>query len=246
MLRARREQEASDKVKFKSSPLENDYHVKSEIGSGQFAVVRVCENRATYKKYAAKFIRKKVSKSSRRGLFRIDIVREVQILRKLDNEYIMKIFDVYEDRNKVILIVELVQGGELFDYLSEKEVLSEMETSIIVKQILLAVSYLHSKKVAHLDLKPENIMLLDKDEARPRIKLIDFGLSQVIKPGQPCQAVHGTPEFVAPEILSYEPVSYPADIWSIGVITYILLSGCSPFLGDDKSETFDRILELDW
>ena len=77
-------------------------------------------------------------------------------------------------------------------------------------------------------------------------RIIDFGLSQVIKPGQPCQAVHGTPEFVAPEVLAYEPVSFPADIWSIGIITYILLSGCSPFLGDDKSETFDRILDLDY
>jgi len=245
-LREQREEEAAAKVKFKGINLEVEYEVGKEIGSGQFAVVRSCVERKTGRKVAAKFIKKKQSQSARRGVNRIDIVREVQILKRLNNDHIMKLYDVYEDRQKVVLLIELVSGGELFDYLSENEYLAENETSCIIKQILEATSYLHSMKIAHLDLKPENIMVLDKNVRPVIVKLIDFGLSHVIIPGQPCKAMNGTPEFVSPEVLAYEPVSFPADVWSIGVITYILLSGCSPFLGDDKQETFERILDIDY
>ena len=113
-----------------------------------------------------------------------------------------------------------LRGGELFDFISEKERLSEEEASDFIQQILLGLKHMHSKNIAHLDLKPENIML--KSGSSHSLKLIDFGLSRKIKPGEEVREMLGTPEFVSPEVVNYEPLSLNTDMWSIGVITYIL------------------------
>ncbi|XP_061831147.1 death-associated protein kinase 2a isoform X2 [Nerophis lumbriciformis] len=139
-----------------------------------------------------------------------------------------------------------VSGGELFDFLAQKESLSEEEATQFIKQILEGVNYLHARKIAHFDLKPENIMLLDKKVPLPRIKLIDFGLAHKIEAGVEFKNIFGTPEFVAPEIVSYEPLGLEADMWSIGVITYILLSGASPFLGETKQDTLRNISAVNY
>ncbi|XP_059406195.1 death-associated protein kinase 1-like isoform X2 [Carassius carassius] len=139
-----------------------------------------------------------------------------------------------------------VAGGELFDFLAEKESLSEEEATEFLKQILDGVSYLHSKQIAHFDLKPENIMLLNRSVPHPRIKLIDFGLAHKIDFGNDFKNIFGTPEFVAPEVVNYEPLGLEADMWSIGVITYILLSGASPFLGENKQETLANVSAVDY
>merc|ERR1719295_2135883 len=128
-------------------------------------------------------------------------------------------------KTNVCLPLIRLRGGELFDFISEKERLSEEEASNFIKQILLGVKHMHLKNVAHLDLKPENIML--KTDASHLLKLIDFGLSRKIKPGEEIREMLGTPEFVSPEVVNYEPLSLNTDLWSIGVITYIMLSGLS-------------------
>lgn len=130
--------------------------------------------------------------------------------------------------------------------MAQKESLSEEEATQFIKQILDGVQYLHSRGIAHFDLKPENIMLLDRNAALPRIKLIDFGLAHKIEPGADFKNIFGTPEFVAPEIVNYEQLGLEADMWSIGVITYILLSGASPFLGDTKQETLGNISAVNY
>ncbi|KAK0153560.1 Death-associated protein kinase 1 [Merluccius polli] len=213
---------------------------------GQFAVVRRCRNRSTGGEYAAKFIKKRRSRSSRRGVTREDIEREVNILKELQHPNIITLHDVYENKAEVILILELVAGGELFDFLAEKESLSEEEATQFLKQILDGVSYLHTKHIAHFDLKPENIMLLNRTVPHPRIKLIDFGLAHKIDFGNDFKNIFGTPEFVAPEVVNYEPLGLEADMWSVGVITYILLSGASPFLGDNKQETLANVSAVDY
>lgn len=230
-------------MEFKQEPFENYYEVGDEIGSGQFAIVKKCQHKETNKEYAAKFIRKRRG-GGRRGAKMEDIQKEVNILTSVDHPNIIHLYEVYECRTEVILVLELVAGGELFDYISEKDHLSEEEASSFLKQILDGVEHLHSKNVAHLDLKPENIMLLDKNSTR--IKLIDFGLAQVIGPKMDIRAMMGTAEFVAPEVVSYEPLSLATDMWSIGVITYILLSGASPFLGDEQQETYENITAVDY
>nr|XP_023999314.1 death-associated protein kinase 2-like [Salvelinus alpinus] len=134
-----------------------------------------------------------------------------------------------------------VSGGELFDFLAQKESLSEEEATQFIKQILNGVQFLHGKRIAHFDLKPENIMLLDKNVDLPRIKIIDFGLALKDGPGRTDFKNVVICVFPAPEVVNYEPLGLEADMWSIGVITYILLSGASPFLGDSKQETLGNI-----
>uniref|UniRef100_A0AAX7V8L8 non-specific serine/threonine protein kinase n=1 Tax=Astatotilapia calliptera TaxID=8154 RepID=A0AAX7V8L8_ASTCA len=214
--------------------------------SGQFAIVRKCKEKSTGIEYAAKFIKKRRLSSSRRGVSREEIEREVNILREIQHSNIITLHDIFENKTDVILILELVSGGELFDFLAEKESLTEEEATQFLKQILDGVQYLHSKRIAHFDLKPENIMLLDKNVPNPRIKLIDFGIAHQIKAGNEFKNIFGTPEFVAPEIVNYEPLGLEADMWSIGVITYILLSGASPFLGETKQETLTNISAVNY
>ncbi|KAL6104016.1 dapk3 [Pungitius sinensis] len=226
---------------FRQEDVELFYEMEEELGSGQFAIVRKCKEKSTSIEYAAKFIKKRRLSSSRRGVSREEIEREVNILREIQHSNIITLHDIFENKADVILILELVSGGELFDFLAEKESLTEEEATQFLKQILDGVQYLHSKRIAHFDLKPENIMLLDKNVPNPRIKLIDFGIAHQIKAGNEFKNIFGTPEFVAPEIVNYEPLGLEADMWSIGVITYILLSGASPFLGETKQETLTNI-----
>ncbi|XP_035772253.1 death-associated protein kinase 1 [Neolamprologus brichardi] len=229
---------------FNPENVEEFYDIGDELGSGQFAVVRRCRHRTTGVEFAAKFIKKRRSKSSRRGVTREDIEREVNILKEIQHPNVIALHEVFENKAEVILILELVAGGELFDFLAEKESLSEEEATQFLKQILDGVHYLHSKRIAHFDLKPENIMLLNRSVPHPRIKIIDFGLAHKIDFGNDFKNIFGTPEFVAPEVVNYEPLGLEADMWSVGVITYILLSGASPFLGDNKQETLANVKRM--
>uniref|UniRef100_A0A8C7L572 non-specific serine/threonine protein kinase n=1 Tax=Oncorhynchus kisutch TaxID=8019 RepID=A0A8C7L572_ONCKI len=211
--------------------------LSSPCSSGQFAIVKRCWEKSTGLEFAAKFIKKRQSRSSRRGVRREEIEREVNILQQTQHANIVTFHDVYENLTDVVLVLELVSGGELFDFLAQKESLSEEEATQFIKQILEGVHYLHSRKIAHFDLK--NVPL-------PRIKLIDFGLAHKIEAGAEFKNIFGTPEFVAPEIVNYEPLGLEADMWSIGVITYILLSGASPFLGETKQDTLANISAMNY
>ncbi|XP_068081595.1 death-associated protein kinase 1 [Anabrus simplex] len=225
-------------MEFKTEPFENFYDVFEDIGKGQFAVVRRCVEKSTGCQYAAKFMRKR---RVCRGVAAEDIRREVDLLLQLKHRNIVSLHDVYDNRQEVVLVLELIEGGELFHYVSAKERLDEAEAAHFIRQILEALQHMHNNNVAHLDLKPENILLLSHDSLH--IKLIDFGLSQQLSPDTRLRAMFGTPEFVAPEIVNYEPLSLGTDMWALGVITYILLSGASPFLGEDKQETFSNVVE---
>ncbi|XP_043357684.1 death-associated protein kinase 2-like isoform X8 [Dermochelys coriacea] len=135
-----------------------------------------------------------------------------------------------------------IRGGELFDFIAEKETLMEAEAIEFLQQILQAVAYMHGRHIAHFDLKPENIMLLEKDVPNPKIKIIDFGLAQKLEDGVTFKSLCGTPQYIAPEVINYEPLSSATDMWSIGVITYILLSGMSPFQGETDAETLSNVV----
>uniref|UniRef100_A0A493U3E6 Death associated protein kinase 1 n=1 Tax=Anas platyrhynchos platyrhynchos TaxID=8840 RepID=A0A493U3E6_ANAPP len=210
----------------------------------KFAVVKKCREKNTGQQFAAKFIKKRRTKSSRRGVSREDIEREVSILKEIRHPNVITLHDVYENKTDVILILELVAGGELFDFLAEKESLTEEEATEFLKQILNGVQYLHSLQIAHFDLKPENIMLLDRNVPKPRIKIIDFGLAHKIDFGNEFKNIFGTPEFVAPEIVNYEPLGLEADMWN--VLCFCSLSGASPFLGETKQETLANVSAVNY
>ncbi|NWH20349.1 DAPK3 kinase, partial [Grus americana] len=219
--------------------VEDFYEMGEELGSGQFAIVRKCRERKTGLEYAAKFIKKRRLSSSRRGVSREEIEREVDILREIQHPNIITLHDIFENKTDVVLILELVSGGELFDFLAEKESLTEEEATQFLKQILDGVHYLHSKRIAHFDLKPENIMLLDKNVPNPRIKLIDFGIAHKIEAGNEFKNIFGTPEFVVPR-LGLSP------FWGVTTCSCRRLSGASPFLGETKQETLTNISAVNY
>ncbi|KAI1718149.1 protein kinase domain-containing protein [Ditylenchus destructor] len=235
----------STPIKFNEIPLEQYYDVEEEMGSGQFAVVKKVVKRATGEQFAAKYIKKRRYANSRRGVARLHIEREVEVLRSIGGHpNVIELFEVFETPNEVILILELVSGGELFDHVCSNEYLNEKEASAFIRQILYGVQHLHSRFICHLDIKPENVMLKKRGESQ--VKLIDFGLSRMIHPGVPVKDMIGTPEFVAPEVVNYEPLSTATDMWAIGVVCYILLCGASPFLGRTREETFCNITGVNY
>lgn len=231
-------------AQFNLQNVEDFYEIGEILGSGHFGQVRELRERASGVSWAGKFVKLRRSVSSRLGLERKTVEREVEILQALQHTNIMALKDVFESRAEVVLIVELIRGGELFDFVAEKENLMENEAIEFLKQILKGVSFMHCKQIAHFDLKPENIMLSDKKVEHPEIKIIDFGLAQRLTPGEEYRSLCGTPQYIAPEVINYEPLSVASDMWSIGVITYILLSGLSPFQGDTDEETLRNIVDM--
>ncbi|XP_059365317.1 death-associated protein kinase 2-like [Carassius carassius] len=229
---------------FKLDNVEDLYEIGSVLGSGHFGQVCEVRERATGVLWAGKFLKLKKGAGSRLGLERKSVEKEVEVLQSLQHQNILALKDVFESRSEVVLIVELIKGGELFDFIAEKENLTETEAIEFMKQILEGVRYMHQKNVAHFDLKPENIMLSDKHAPHPDIKIIDFGMAYRFTPGEEYKSLGGTPQYIAPEIINFEPLGTAADMWSIGVITYIFLSGLSPFQGETDEETLRNIVGM--
>jgi len=152
--------------------------------------------------------------------------------------------DVFETKEKVYLVMELVTGGELFDKIVEKGSFTEKEAVGIVRKILGAVRYLHNNGIAHRDLKPENLLVKSEDETE--VMLSDFGLSKIIGEETMMQTACGTPYYVAPEVLSASGYGQEVDCWSVGVITYLLLCGFPPFFGESLPEVFEQIMKAEF
>jgi len=168
----------------------------------------------------------------------------VDILKRVKHENIVCLKDMHETSDKLYLVMELVTGGELFDKIVEKGSYSEKEASNIVGKILSAVEYLHSNGIAHRDLKPENLLL--KSEGDTEVMLSDFGLSKIIGEDTMMQTACGTPYYVAPEVLSATGYGQEVDLWSVGVITYLLLCGFPPFYGESLPEVFEQIMKAEY
>lgn len=216
------------------------YHINpKEIGHGHYGVVRKCMDRNTNEWYAIKSILK--SKVSR-----VDILkREIEILAEVDHKNIIKLIEVHEDMKYLHLITELCTGGELFDRIIAKSEtpeghFEEKHAAKLVASILDAIAYCHEKNIVHRDLKPENFLFVSKDENAP-IKIIDFGLSRHETVGDGVMRTKvGTPYYVAPEVLRKQ-YTKSCDMWSIGVIAYILLCGYPPFYGESDNQIFDSV-----
>jgi len=232
------------KIVFQAEPIEDFYDIGEELGRGNFAVVKRCKHKENGGEYAAKCITKKRSKASKRGMSKEAVEIEAGVLMALEHEAIIKLYDVFETRTNMTLVMELLTGGELFEEIAKQEFIMEKDACFYVKQILSAIQHMHSQNIVHLDLKPENIVL--KYPGSKEIKLIDFGLAKILDPDKELREMLGTPEFSAPEVISYEPVGPFTDMWAIGVVTYVLLSGASPFLGDDDQETYHNITSCDY
>eukprot|EP00986_Skeletonema_menzelii_P019233 scaffold27251_cov177-Skeletonema_menzelii.AAC.4 len=219
----------------------NDYIVfPIVLGTGYYGTVRECRHRQTGLTYAVKAIEK--AKIQRLDHLR----REVDLLASVEHSAVMRSVNVYEDMNYVHIVTQKCSGGELFDKIvertTEKGCFEELSAARIIKSLLEAVAYLHANGIVHRDIKPENILFETQEEDSP-IKLIDFGLSRRHVHGVEPNLSNpvGSVYYMSPELLECD-YSAPTDIWSIGIITYILLCGYAPFSGDDNCEIFNAIL----
>lgn len=210
---------------------------ESWFAKGKYGIVRRAVDKKTGVNYAAKFLRRR-----RRGqCCAKEINHEIAVLMLCANSHhIVRLHAVHETRQETALILELATGGELQTMIDSKGQLSEAKTRTCMREILRALNHMHKQSIAHLDLKPQNI-LLSGDDVEDGLKLCDFGIARIVEDTGKIYEILGTPDYVAPEVLHYEPLSLRTDIWSIGVLTYVLLTGCSPFGGDNKQETFLNI-----
>lgn len=221
--------------------LEDRYLLGEQLGWGQFGVIRLCSDKLTREILACKSIAKD------RLVTQDDICcvkLEIEIMTRLSGHpNVVDLKAVYEEENYVHLVMELCAGGELFHRLEKHGRFPEYRARILFKHLMEVVMYCHDKGIVHRDLKPENILLATKASSSP-IKLADFGLATYIRPGQSLHGTVGSPFYIAPEVLS-GGYNEAADVWSAGVILYILLSGVPPFWGKTKSKIFDAVRTAD-
>ncbi|KAM6123873.1 myosin light chain kinase 3 [Phoenicopterus ruber ruber] len=209
------------------------------LGGGRFGQVHKCTEISTGLNLAAKIIKVKGAKE------REDVKNEINIMNQLNHVNLIQLYDAFEAKNNITLIMEYLDGGELFDRITDENYdLTELDAILFTKQICEGVRYLHQHYILHLDLKPENILCVNR--TGNQIKIIDFGLARRYKPREKLKVNFGTPEFLAPEVVNYDFVSFPTDMWSVGVITYMLLSGLSPFLGETDAETMNYVVNCSW
>ncbi|XP_052903259.1 myosin light chain kinase, smooth muscle-like [Anopheles moucheti] len=229
-------------VKFSAGgDFTEQFEVLKEVGKGRFGVV--------YKVIARQAEKGTILAAKKVKCIRIKdkerVWQETAIMESLDHPKLLRLFATFELPKEIIMVVEYISGGELFErVVADDFTLTEKDCVIFVRQICQGVEHMHSRQIVHLDLKPENIMCATKTSHE--IKIIDFGLAQRLCASNPTRVLFGTPEFIAPEIINYEPISVQSDMWSIGVICYVLLSGLSPFMGDNDVDTFSNITRAEY
>jgi calcium-dependent protein kinase len=222
-------------VLSKKTKFSDDYKLKETLGEGAFGVVGKCENLISGAIRAVKMLSKKnISNDDLKS-----IANEIKLCKEIDHPNIMKMYEEYEDKKFLYIVTELIEGGELFDELIRRKKFTEKDCALIIKQILEALAYCHAEGIAHKDLKPENILLHKKKDISS-IKLIDFGTGERFNKDAKMSTVIGTPYYVAPEVLegSYDE---KCDVWGVGVIMFVLLSGTPPFNGKNDDEIMKNV-----
>lgn len=227
-----------EEQKIMPDEMKDKYILSKQLGRGACGVVKLAFEKETCQKVAIKIIEKKTFSMGGTMMKNMDkaVMEEVKILKSLNHPCIIKIEDVYETNEKLFIVLELVEGGELFDRVVSRGRFQETTAKVIFYQILLACKYLHDNKISHRDLKPENILLVS-DQTETLVKVTDFGLSKFVGEVSFMKTQCGTPTYLAPEIVAGGGISRygrAVDCWSLGVILYICLGGYPPFSDEIK------------
>lgn len=225
----------------KATPIEELYHLGRHLGKGRFSVVKEGTHIVSGKKVAIKVIDKiEIKKPSEKEAMRT----EIAIMKLVKHPHVLRLHDTFEARNKIYLVMQFCAAGDLFDRIILRKRMSERVTKRLVWNLLNSVKYLHDRGIVHRDLKPENILCADtEDDAN--IIIADFGLSKFFSPEEVMKVPCGTITYCAPEVLLRKGYGKEVDLWSIGIITFLLFRGGLPFEGRNKQETIDKILHRD-
>ncbi|OCT62237.1 myosin light chain kinase, smooth muscle [Xenopus laevis] len=228
------------KISINTTESFNDFYIQLEkLGMGKFGQVYKLKEKSTGKIYAGKFSKARTQKEMEGAR------AEVELMNKLHHPQLVRCLSAFQEPGRVIMVLEYIAGGELFERIVADDFAhTEVMCVEYISQILNGVAYMHNHSIVHLDLKPENIICMNK--VSNRVKIIDFGLAKELDPHVPMKVLQGTAEFVAPEVIAFEPVGFTTDMWSLGVICYILLSGESPFQGNNDMETMQNITSALW
>jgi len=222
-------------------PFRSVFDLGDKLGEGAFSVVKEATHRQSQKSYAIKIVTKaKLSVEDE-----IALKDEIHVLKEMKHENIIQLYGVFDEVESIYLVTERMMGGELFDRIVQKAYYNEKDARDVCNILLDALSYCHSKKVAHRDLKPENLLLVSKEDDH-NLKLADFGFAKKCVRPNSLTTQCGTPGYVAPEILRGVAYDTQADIWSLGVIVYILLGGYPPFIEKNQKQLFNRIKRGDY
>ena len=206
------------------------YEVKEKLGNGKFGLIKLGINKKTGQKVAIKIMSKKDMTNQDLELVRT----EIEILKICQHPNIIELYEVFENVSYFYIIMEYCSGGDLFSYLEQRNFrLPEEQACKFMHKMCAAIYYCHSYGIAHRDLKPENVLMTSNKEDAD-LRILDFGFSKIIGPDEKCTEHYGTLNYVAPEVLLDEPYGKEVDLWSLGDITYLMLSGSLPF--DDKDE----------
>ena len=214
------------------------YDVKQKLGNGKFGLVKLGVNKQTKEKVAIKIMNKNKMDSSDVELMRT----EIEILKICQHPNIIRLYDIFENIDYIYIIMEYCPGGDLFSYLENRNFkVSEERAAILMKKMCDAVFYFQSFfGVIHRDLKPENVLMTsDKDDGD--IRILDFGLSKISIPNEKCTEPYGTLTYCAPEIILDEPYNKEVDMWSLGIMTYLMVSGRLPFNSEDENKIARKI-----
>eukprot|EP00696_Hemimastix_kukwesjijk_P008426 gnl/Hemi2/20635_TR6844_c0_g1_i1.p1 gnl/Hemi2/20635_TR6844_c0_g1~~gnl/Hemi2/20635_TR6844_c0_g1_i1.p1 ORF type:complete len:414 (-),score=25.99 gnl/Hemi2/20635_TR6844_c0_g1_i1:94-1335(-) len=213
------------------------YELGPVIGVGSFSIVRQGTAKATGKPVAIKVIKRSRVKSEKA------LWNEILVLKEIHHHNVVSLLDVFESPKEIFVVMELMTGGELFERIIKQGHFSERHASRLIGRVLEATAHLHQKGIVHRDLKPENLLFSSPAEDA-EIKIADFGLAKALPQDDISRTSCGTPNYIAPEVLRAEIQGYSmtCDIWSLGVILYILLCGFPPFNDDNLEDLFDQIL----
>uniref|UniRef100_A0A665THJ3 non-specific serine/threonine protein kinase n=1 Tax=Echeneis naucrates TaxID=173247 RepID=A0A665THJ3_ECHNA len=218
---------------------ESHYTEVVELGRGRFSVVKRCDHQGTKRTVAVKHVNKKLMRRDR-------VTQELNLLQRLQHPHIVSLIDTYETSSSYVLVLEMADQGRLLDYVVSWGNLTEEKVACYLRDVLEALHYLHNCRIVHLDVKPENLLVAHTSSGQPAVKITDFGDAVQLNSAHYVHPLLGSPEFASPELVLGEPVSITSDLWSLGVVTYVLLSGASPFLDESAEETCLNICQLDF